>query len=137
MPIRLSDIVAKVAVIDVEIAGESIRVEYKPNSITLRRSNELQRLIESMDDNPDIDIGRETAHMFCDLVSGWDIVTDDGQQYPINIESLQDFPANILMQILESVQEDVSANGKKTKGVTSDDTSAQTGSLAPVQNGIR
>ena len=139
MPIKLSDIVAAKRWIDVDIAGEKVKVAYKPNAITLRRSAELEHLISRIDDDPDIDTGAEIARMFCDLVAEWDIMGEDDEPYPISVESLQDFPANILTMLLQAVQEDVDggADSKKPRSATSAGGSRQKGSLEPARNGSR
>ena len=139
MTIKLSDIISEKRWVTVDVSGFDVRVAYTPNTITLRRSEELSHLLDSIDSNPDIRIGEETARMFCDLVSEWDILGDDDRPFPITVEALQDFPANILQRILEGVQADVAGHeeSKKASSVTSDVGSQPMGSLAPVQNGFR
>ncbi len=138
MPIRLSELVAQERWVAIDVSGVEVNVAYRPNAITLRRSNELERLETEFENNPDIDIGVETARMFCDLVGNWDITDEHDRPYPITVESLQEFPANIIMAIMTGIRDELDADepAKKTSGGTSDAGLQPTGSLAPARNGI-
>jgi hypothetical protein len=137
MPIKLSEIVAQERWLTVDVGGVEIQVAYRPNNISLRRSNELNQLLNSFETNPDIDVGRETARMFCDLVGNWDIVDDKGKPLPITVDSLLDIPARLIMTILAAVNADVEEleSEKKASSETFADGSTQKGSLAPARNG--
>lgn len=139
MPIRLSEIISQQKWIEVDVAGEMVKIAYTPNKITLRRATELGKLIKELDDNPDVDIGAETARMFCDLVNSWDILGEDERPYPIDIKSLQEFPANIMNIILKAVNDDVEEHedSKKSPSETSGDGFQQTGSMESAQTGTR
>ncbi len=139
MPIRLSEIISQQKWIEVDVAGEMVKIAYTPNKITLRRATELGKLIDEIDDNPDLDIGAETARMFCDLVGTWDILGEDERPYPIDIKSLQEFPANIMNIILKAVNDDVEEHedSKKSPNGTSADGSQPMGSMESAQTGTR
>ena len=139
MPVALSDIIAQKRWLQVDIDELAINVAYAPNKITLRRAEELQRLLDRLETDKDISYAEEMARMFADLVSDWDIVGDDGKPYPITVDALIDFPSAILTTISQTIQQDIQAGNeeKKASSATSGATSSPTGSLAPVRTGTR
>jgi hypothetical protein len=129
MPIKLSDLVAQQRWITVDISGVDIKVAYAPNRITLRRAEELSRLVDRVGSDDSLSYAEEMARMVCDLVSEWDIAGDDGKPYPITVEALKDFPSNILTKISAAISADidVDAGEKKAPGPNSGGSFSRTG----------
>lgn len=142
MPIELSDLLGNECWVDVEVAGGTFRVAYKPETTSLMRQAEMQRQIRDLQARTDLDEVQqvtEIAKVLCEVVVNWDI-TVGGQPLPITPDVVaKTIPGPWVNIIIAAIREDrdQSLEEKKRLSATS---GAGLPTVAPsgnAPNGIR
>ena len=98
MPIRIDDRkeVTKTKTIDID--GESVTVEYRPDVLTFQ----FERDMKALDTEAEPDLGFTT--LFCQLVKSWDVEYSEGKPLPVEPEALLAVPVAILLGVFGGVQ---------------------------------
>lgn len=99
MPLDLAQLQSKSARVNVQVAGETIVVDYRPERYTLGTIHAIQNL--AGEDQVD-----KLVEILEDLLVAWDI-TDDGTALIISEASLRRMPMLILNAILRGIAGDV------------------------------
>lgn len=93
-----------------EFYGEPVEIRYRQIARTVREEKEFKKQLDDATTVEQIDI---LAGLVCQLVTFIDWQDEQGQQVPLTVERLMDEPVEVLMFILNSVTDDISAKQKK------------------------
>jgi len=102
---KLSAYLGKTRRIQIDIDGEALNVEYRPNVVTPVFLDSLEGLSN-----------RESVHkQVCQAVQTWDLLDDSGQPVPITEEILRTLPTQFTVKVLNSIVTDMNGPGKEEK----------------------
>lgn len=103
---RLSEIYSQVKTITVPVGTGTLQVTYRPQAIT-------PEMVDRMNDTRGATPGEAIATCVVDLVSSWDLTSDDGKPYPITLESVRQLPIAFLAEITKAVTADITPNAQR------------------------
>lgn len=114
---EISNLLAHKRTIQVEFAGNTVKVTYDPAKVTQRNNNawadkadevrgDTDKLLEVLDEQ------------FIEMVVGWDL-TEGGDPYPITKESVWGLPRPFINAIRTAIFSDEGEMSKKDKRMTS------------------
>lgn len=106
MPIRLSDLRANKRTVAVEYDGETLNVEYRPQAVNPEYQDWLKNLGQREAKTSEAELWEKILA----VVSGWDLLDDDGQPLPVSREFIAMLPTDLLMAITWAIQEDAGPN---------------------------
>jgi len=101
MPITLGKLVAgKRRTVAVEFDGEIINITYTTGKLTPAVEARLNDANEN--NRPASGVADELAN----IITGWDILGDDGEPVPITAELLHEFPTRFLLACVQAIGAD-------------------------------
>ncbi len=101
---RLTNVLKQTRTIEVDFAGEKVKIEYYLNVIT-------PELLEKLDQ-----YGKKAPlHQIEAVVKTWDVLDDDGNELKPNQENLPKMPMGFLIEVLESIDRDMQGWTKDEK----------------------
>jgi hypothetical protein len=104
---KVSKLAGKTQTVNIKVPGEgdepeeSVAVVYMPGALTLRVSEQITEAVEQ---------GLEANvafHMLKPMLVSWDLQDEEGNELPVNEETLKDIPLNFLGMILQAIHADV------------------------------
>jgi hypothetical protein len=107
MSITIKDLMAGGKSVKLTYDDFELNVEYKPSAITPT----LQAEIAKMDFNS----MSATVSLMIKILSGWDILGDDGLPIPIDEDTLNGLPIRLLGQINKAVFDDLAPRTQQEK----------------------
>lgn len=106
----------------------TLNVTYRPNLLSRAEFRRLRDLSESGDD-PDDDNG--IAPLLARAIIGWDFLQDDGQPYPIDVDSL----ALLGYPIQQEMVKEMLGSPNAKSGTRSGRGSAENRMMPPIEHG--
>jgi hypothetical protein len=107
MPIDLSDVRKRVKVLEVDLDGDKLRLEYYPGESTPATYADL--LAKEEEAQP-----HEAAvflrNAICRLVAKWDLLSEPGKPLPLKPEALVVVPVRYLVAIWRAIDADLAPN---------------------------
>lgn len=141
MPVELSDLLGNERWVEVEVAGVSLRVAYRPSNTSLKRQAQLQKKMRALQNQTDADEeeqANEAGRLFCEMVSNWDL-TDKGEPLPITPEIATNLlPGIVVNAIMGAIGGDAQSQQEEKKALSAslDAGSPAAGRQEVAQNGI-
>jgi ubiquinone biosynthesis protein Coq4 len=106
--VKLSDLANKTLAVEITLStGDKLNVVAKRYGITVidqSKSIGARQKLETGEIS-EKEFLEETAHSVMSLVESWDLLQDDNQMYPLEMESLIKLPALILGEVVQKVME--------------------------------
>jgi len=109
MAIRVNELKSMSRTVKVEFFGESCDVTYALGAITTEMQDEIRLATETGDES-------FLIAQFRHIVTGWDVLGEDGEPLPLTEEALRPLPIPFLASVLEQV---VTDRGNSPKGSNS------------------
>lgn len=106
MPIKLVDLKRDQRTIEIPIgigddAEETLTVTYKPSEYSSKTEAELNTILQG-------DVKSLMGTTFVQrLVLSWDLIGDDGEPYPITLDSLAELPSTFIGDVVGGVAKDM------------------------------
>lgn len=116
MPITLDDLRRDERICTVEFAGSTAEITYKPQGYTPEVEDAFQKALENRRSSNGL------AQFVAALVIRWDVLGDDGEPYPLDLESLCKLPSRFLTAVTETLNRDIreaSDENRKNSGASS------------------
>jgi len=141
MPVELSDLLGNERWVEVQVAGGTFNIAYRPESTSLYRQAELNkrmRLLQAQTDADELEQTDEIGTIFCEVVSNWDL-TDGGRPLPLTPQvATRGIPGPWFNAIMEAISNDrdASQEEKKVSSVRSAAGFPREARPENVQNGI-
>lgn len=110
MPISIKDLAKETRDVEVSLGnGQHLTVTYRPHWYTLAVEEELA-LLEGA--------GIHTAAAFCKMACGWDLVDEDGEKVPIDVEAIKrlNIPTRVLADAIDAITEDMRPKETRQNG---------------------
>ena len=104
MSMKLSEVRAKVKVVTVNWADETVDVGFHPAAVTPELVDKVQQQAATIEGGG---AGATIGGMLEPMLDWWDVLDDDGQRIPTDAETIAALPIAFLMAVLETVQEDM------------------------------
>jgi hypothetical protein len=99
MPIKLSDLNSNRRTVEFDWNGNDVHIEYRPSAITPI----FQSRVFKMDTKDSMNI----VDAVCTMLTGWDVLGDDGNPIEITANILGSFPIEFVTRIVEVVFKDI------------------------------
>lgn len=106
MPIKMSNVRNDKRTVKAIYYGEECEVTYKPSEWTPAVQDEI-RDAENTD---------QMCATICSMVTAWDILGEDDQPVPLDVEHVRQLPQPLLLAVVTACQEDMvpkSKNGRR------------------------
>jgi len=87
--------------IQIEIGDESLSVTYKPSLITPASEDAW------LQSRGDTSFGNAVATKLSELITKWDLLSEDGELLPIDADTLCGLPISFLNDVMRSINEDL------------------------------
>lgn len=101
MPITLEDLNRDTRTCTVEFAGASAEVTYKPTGYTPETEDRFQSALDS----------KRSTQAFVEFIAStviaWDVLDDNQQPYPLEIEDLRKLPGRFLTAVVNAITRDM------------------------------
>lgn len=125
MPITLDNLKKDVRTCTVEYNGETAQVTYRPSGYTPEVEDRFQTYVQSS----------RSSNGFAEFLAGilisWDLLDDNGKEFPIELEDLRTLPGRFLTIVVNAITADMQeANDENRKN-------SGAGSLRAVSKGNR
>jgi hypothetical protein len=111
MPIKLSDLNSDRRTVEFDWEGNDVHIEYRPSAITPI----FQSKVVKMDTKDSMNI----VDAVCTMLTGWDVLGDNGKPIEITAETLGSLPIEFVTRIVQIVFKDMkpgTAEEKKSSG---------------------
>lgn len=108
MGIKISNIAKDERTFEYEFGGESAEITYRPGAVTTERMDTLRKMPADEGD-------RVICQFLSEILVRWDVLDDDGEQWPTTYEALTKLPLQFVGDVLLAIREDVApgeAEGK-------------------------
>lgn len=109
MAIKISDLMQDERTCEMVFDGETAKITYRPSGYTPTTEDALQKGLETQ--RPSVGV----ASLLSELLLEWEVMDDDGQALPINLETLQRLPAGFLYSVMNAIIEDMTGAQEGTR----------------------
>lgn len=94
--VKVSSFQNRLVPVSIEVDGDIINLKVRPYAVT-----------------PEMELSEDNAmEMFVAFIAEWDVTDDDGNPWPINVDSLNVFPSFLLVQIVAEARKKTIVLGK-------------------------
>jgi hypothetical protein len=97
LTLNVSQLATNEANLALTIAGDTLNLTYYPNKLTTKAITQLDNGLDGMN------------AALADIIKSWDL-TDNGEPYPINPDSLAALGVGLLLQISKGIVGDIRPN---------------------------
>lgn len=104
MPIKLADLTKATRTVVADYDGLTVNITYAPGKLTPAVEARLNDANEN--NRPASGVADELAN----IITGWDILGDDGEPVPITAELLHEFPTRFLLACVQAIGSDARPN---------------------------
>lgn len=114
MAIKLSQLKNKTKRVKFEFEGEKVTVDYRTGSLTPETQVVAMQML-GLDDDPSPQVLNDFVGVMVDIVSGWDVLGEDGQPEPVTPALMRKLPMSFLGSIFRAVMEDMRPNAESAE----------------------
>lgn len=92
--VKLADLYKVQADTVIEWAGHEITISFHPGQVTATSLGEVL----------DVESGRTSHEWLAEMISGWNLTDDDGEELPITDESMQSLPYSLVAAFVRALR---------------------------------
>lgn len=104
MPVTLAHLIADTRTLSIPVGDDTLTVTYRPSGLTPATEGKLHELASAER------AGGMLVTFLLDMLTGWDLLGEDGAPLPITDEVLSRLPLTFLARLVEALSGDVRAD---------------------------